>query len=303
MAIISLMIALLLPAVQNVRESANRIYCKNHVKQQSLAWHLHATQHGYYPTNGVRGGVQNDLPDGVLIRFSSLGSPLMGSAGSRGQTASWLYQILPYIEQENLWRQTDAKSYREARLRIIATPVPTLFCPSRPREQVFSQSETDNVWYRTRALNDYAVNRGRDGYSEGLLSYTRQSQFQYPAVLNEASILDGLSSTLFISERSVHISKYQMGKNPLRPPTGYVENTGFEQACLTGWVQNKVSLPVQDTDPEAGLQLRFGSPHSHGINAGFGDGSVRTITYTISPETWIAIGGRHDGGIPGPDLE
>lgn len=300
-AIIAILLALLLPAVQNVRESASRLQCSNRVKQLSLAWHLHAAQYGYYPTNGVRGGVRDDSPEGAPVRFSSLGCPLIGSSGPKGQIASWLYQILPYIEQENLWRQADAGSYRTARQRISATPVQTLFCPSRNRVQVNVHSG-DDVWYPVRALNDFAANLGRGDQNEGIFAYTKPSRGNdQPAVLNELGILDGLSNTMFISEMSYSPNYYNFRGAPDRPYSGYVENTSFEHSGLTGWVQKEVSLPVRDTDAAAGIHQRFGSPHAKGINAGFGDGSVRVISYTVSPQTWIALGGRNDGGIPGPD--
>src|SRR5262245_32215286 len=87
-AIIAVLIGLLLPAVQKVREAANRMQCSNHLKQIGLAFHLFQDTYRAFPTAG----------DGV--------DPprVAGPAVGPDQTWGWAYQLLPYLEQENLWR-------------------------------------------------------------------------------------------------------------------------------------------------------------------------------------------------------
>jgi prepilin-type N-terminal cleavage/methylation domain-containing protein len=83
-AIIAILIGLLLPAVQKVRESANRLQCSNHLKQIGLAIHNFHDTHGGFPHGGT----------------------IPWDGGANLQNAGWAYQILPFIEQENVTRLT-----------------------------------------------------------------------------------------------------------------------------------------------------------------------------------------------------
>jgi Protein of unknown function (DUF1559) len=300
--IIGILVGLLLPAVQRVRESASRLRCANHLKQVSLGWHLHADAHGVYPTNGSAGGVFDDGPNSPPVRFAALGQPLVGAAGKNGQWASWLYQLLPFVEQENAWRQASAGSYRQARLNITSTPVWLYICPSRPRSATFLPSGGTGP-SSAIALNDYAANWGRADRNEGVLSYSLPApgvEYQ-PDLLAEKDITDGLSNTLFVGETSMPVAYYTPEKLPNLEFAGYVRGRTNEVTRNTGWSRGEAVIPVPDRDPLAGHNNRFGSAHPSGIMAGFGDGSVRLISYSISGQTWLALGGRNDGLIPGLD--
>src|SRR5262245_51606902 len=106
-AIIATLIALLLPAVQKVREAANRMQCANNLKQIGLA------VHSYHDVN-------KRLP------------------ASRLQTVgSWLVWVLPYMEQDNLFKQWNTNVYYFAQSQAARqTTVPSFFCPSRRRPTV-----------------------------------------------------------------------------------------------------------------------------------------------------------------------
>src|SRR3954447_21041870 len=89
-AIIAILIGLLLPAVQKVREAAARTQCRNNLKQIGLGFHNHHDTFQMFPTAGD--------PQYWAPRYLSGGSPATGKL----QTWSWAYQILPFVEQDNL---------------------------------------------------------------------------------------------------------------------------------------------------------------------------------------------------------
>jgi prepilin-type N-terminal cleavage/methylation domain-containing protein len=141
MAIISILVGLLLPAVQRVRESANRISCANNLHQIGLAFHQYHLDY-------------NTLPP---VRANRQG-------------ATWAVLILPYMEQDNLYRQWDLpRTYYEQTTVARLSTVPNYFCPSRrthsttPVGSIIGDSPSDGPDGAPNipgALGDYAVNMG-----------------------------------------------------------------------------------------------------------------------------------------------
>src|SRR3954470_13989133 len=126
-AIIGVLIALLVPAVQKVREAAARTQCVNNLKQIGLAFHAHHGQLNYFPTGGWEWW---STPTYIN------GSPAVGAQ----QQAGWGFQILPYIEGDAAWRGGQATNDTD-RVRVaMGTANPLFFCPSRrgPQKVTFS---------------------------------------------------------------------------------------------------------------------------------------------------------------------
>src|SRR5438309_2399293 len=113
-AIIAVLIGLLLPAVQKVREAANRAKCANNLKQIGLAFHNHHDSLGYFPDGGEH--------------WDPVGFPRSMAGGSPrtapNQNWGWGYQVLPYIEQNNVWSLPDNNKVRGSLITIY-------FCPTR----------------------------------------------------------------------------------------------------------------------------------------------------------------------------
>jgi len=117
-AIISILAALLLPAVQAAREAARRVQCHNNLKQLNLAFINHESQQRHFPTSGWG------------FRWSGES----GGGFGKDQRGGWGFNVLPFLEQQPLHDLTSGKSgveYDEAKLEQLSTPIPVFACPTR----------------------------------------------------------------------------------------------------------------------------------------------------------------------------
>jgi prepilin-type N-terminal cleavage/methylation domain-containing protein/prepilin-type processing-associated H-X9-DG protein len=173
LAIIAVLIGLLLPAVQRVREAASRSKCQNNLKQIGLALHQ------YHDANRA-------FPIGHSVERPGEPYPLMG----------WTTRILPYIEQDALWRQAQTDYARQAdpfhsTAHVgFGTPVRLYSCPSDGRAEL-AQDTHDNL--RAALTNYVGVIGANSGLADGALIGGR--------AISLAEITDGASATLLVGER------------------------------------------------------------------------------------------------------
>jgi prepilin-type N-terminal cleavage/methylation domain-containing protein len=267
-AIISILIGLLLPAVQKVRDSAARTKCQNNLKQIGIAFQSYHDTTGFIPTAGTEvptGGTDN--PPKNRLDWG------------------WAYEILPHIEQAQVQTITSNAVVR-------ATPIPTYGCPARRGPRVISG----------QAKSDYAGNGGTNPNSTPQTQCTGpvvrskgSDRGNTPGVLSFSDVTDGLSNTLFVGEKLINGLK-----------TCCVDNEswagpGIDGDIIRGAKPNGTSwwTPAQDFDDASvpdDENYRFGSKHPAGINAMFGDGSVRMIRYTVDPEVFMRVCHRADRG-------
>jgi prepilin-type N-terminal cleavage/methylation domain-containing protein len=262
-AIIAVLIGLLLPAVQKVREAAQRAKCQNNLKQFGLAFQNHHDTHRYYPSGGWDWWTPPN--------YTPTGYPALGAK----QQAGWGFQILPYIDAVNTWGS--------GAVVAIATPDPVFFCPTRrnPQTVTYPDEYTPPLTggELTHALCDYAASN-LDG--TGVIRQFKPTRF--------SDISDGVSNTLFVSEK--WLDPLTLGQMEPGDNEGYT--AGFDHDT----VRQGTLPPVPDGVGKGSTHDRqFGSSHQTGINAMLGDGSVRLISYTIDANVFNYLCDRGDGHI------
>jgi prepilin-type N-terminal cleavage/methylation domain-containing protein len=290
-AIIAILIALLVPAVQKVREAAARTQCTNNLKQMGLACHAHHDALKAFPSGGTG-------PSTVGGRTFVGGVPATYATQGWG----WCYQILPYIDQTPLWSMpsgTDAT--------IIETPVPFLYCPSRGRQTV-----VQNI-----AVSDYNGNGGSYGTWTSLTAPANSLDGVFvPAPtsaggnkVNMEAITDGTSNTLLIGEKWLYFQWYSdrtSGGGSCIDNEGWCngwdnDSIGFSgtltSVYTTANVYNAtqdVVVPVPDTTLAWSCGLNFGSAHVGSFGSLMCDGTVRFVAYSVNPTTWHNLCARND---------
>ncbi len=264
-AIIAILIALLVPGVQKVREAAARTQCGNNLKQMGLAFHSHHDELKFFPTAGSG-------PDPA--RAMSGSAPAVG----RNQTFGWAYQILPYLEQNNLWMEPNESVVKAATLSVY-------FCPSRRAPVAYHVAASDGApvdpTLGLRGQIDYA---GCLGESRTVTNGIVVTPTATGALMKIAHVSDGVSNTLLVGERFVHTPAYTQWFAPGTECDvhrgGYTAgNAGASYAILRGSAQS----PAQDRMNYTGTAdfPRFGSAHSGAFAGLFADGTVRWIRYDI----------------------
>jgi prepilin-type N-terminal cleavage/methylation domain-containing protein/prepilin-type processing-associated H-X9-DG protein len=265
-AIIGVLVALLLPAVQMARESARRTQCKNNLKQVGRAFHSHHDQLKYLPTGGW---------DWFEPPTYIAGTPATGE----NQRASWAFQILPYMEAQNVWSGGSAATDTDRVLVAIGMPNSTFFCRSRRTPQTVFYSDPlylggINVKH---ALDDYAASNMKD---------TGAVRRYKPRRL--AEITDGTAYTLLVGDK--RLNRNGLGRWQEDDNEGYT----------AGWDEDTMRrtdlAPARDANASSGDGGEmFGSSHPGGFNAIFADGSVRDIAYAISVTIFDNTGNIADG--------
>jgi len=265
-AIIGTLIALLVPAVQKVREAANRAQCQNNLKQLALAFHTHHSALGYFPTGGWEWWSTPTYINGV---------PAVGAQ----QQAGWGFLILPYIEGQAAWRGGQATN-DDDRVRVaMGSSNPLFFCPSRRSAQVVTFQFPG--FFNNRpidcALGDYAASNWE---------MTGVVQQYLPNRI--ADVTDGTSNTLLLGDRRLNL--YFLGRVQTDDDTGYA--SGWDQDIM----RRSDNTPLPDySAPTGNGDLRFGSSHTGVINIALADGSVRTLAYTVDRTTFKYLGSKADG--------
>jgi prepilin-type N-terminal cleavage/methylation domain-containing protein/prepilin-type processing-associated H-X9-DG protein len=321
-AIIAILIGLLIPAVQKVREAAARTECANNLKQIGLAMHGYMDVRKSLPPNGV---------------YAWTGAAVV-------PTSPWsaLSRILPYIEQEGLFRRIDFTTPYSAQPGVTSKRVATYICPSEVNDR---GSGTDPNFGNKHWTLNYAVNLGTWGVAlktpggiqggDGAFSPNRG--------FRPADFGDGMSNTLALAEVKAYTHRVSGSPSTVRygsappppsstadaPPFGLpgVSLAAFDPTRFTHaeWVDGKVhetgftaAFPpntlvaypsggaVYDVDFISATETNLGdtyaavtsrSYHTGGVNVLRMDGSVRFVTDGMPMATWRALATRAGGEV------
>jgi prepilin-type N-terminal cleavage/methylation domain-containing protein len=276
-AIIAILIGLLLPAVQKVREAAARSTCSNNLKQMGTAIHNYASANQDQLPSGVEGGLQGNTYPGKLF----------------------FYAILPFIEQDNLFKGPDTSSYYSWRWVDVGLgskmAVKTYLCPS-DSSHANGFRPGDTAW----AVASYVRNNGLfDGNvgttpSSGGYGYTR-------AKYTIGNIPDGTSNTVGVLERFSVLSAY--GWAGLWAHHGQDRyHWGYTQwAPVHGqFSYSGIQLPQFGVRANAAHPYYPSSGHPTSIQVSMMDGSARGVNASVSATSWSYVMQPEDGQvIPG----
>jgi prepilin-type N-terminal cleavage/methylation domain-containing protein len=317
-AVIGILIALLLPAVQSAREAARIVQCKNHLKQIGLAWQHHHSIHNFFPTGGWGSNWAGDPDQGFDKR----------------QPGGWAYNTLPFLEEESIHDLGKGMTYggipdkKDVLAQAAQSPTIIFLCPSRRAQAAPFIFTLQSGSYANIKLNsvstvsrgDYCANAGDQMWNEQLatpqsVAQMNDSKFQfdrtddpklpgystgvsyYQSAVSIRKITGGTSHKYMVGEKFLYSDKYLTG-----------DAKGDNHWLWTGWDYdlyrtagvNYLGSPAPDdftpspippqrdmhssaADPTTKRYeaVMWGSPHVAAFNMVFCDGSVHSIAYGI----------------------
>jgi prepilin-type N-terminal cleavage/methylation domain-containing protein len=260
MAIIGVLVAMAIPAVQASREVARRATCQAHLGQIMLALQNYDDTFESLPA-----GVIN--PDG----------PIRNEAVGLHQ--GWMIQMLPYLDDGAAYRLIDfSKSvYDPANAEVRALSPSTFICPSEPRED--------------RGKSNFA---GCHHDVEAPINVDNQGVLFLNSHIRRDDLKDGAAYTIFVGEKRIEPGDlgWMSGTRATLRNTGLVPN-----AAATINAAEAIAPPAKPTEAELLYVGGFGSAHVGGVFVGFGDSSVRYISDEIDLTLWHRLGNRADGNL------
>jgi prepilin-type N-terminal cleavage/methylation domain-containing protein/prepilin-type processing-associated H-X9-DG protein len=292
-AIIAILIGLLLPAVQKVREAAARIKCQNNLKQWGLA------MHNMHDATGA-------LPEG----------------NRSNPRRVWAVLVWPYVEQGAHYAQFDQtrhfyqtpNTYTNTFNGIYAKPAPLYYCPS---DRPGAMWQGDIYW---RSRGNYVINWGNQavpynpsdpaqnpGLGIAPFGYTDYIRRDRPRTVTLPTISDGTSNTMLMSEviMAAGDTDYDIRGDMLnddRPCTQFMTlntpNSGTDISPFCNGTRYPANPPCTNVGSQYAHKAAR-SKHTGGVNTLFADGSIHFIRSSITLVTWRALGTMNGGEVIG----
>lgn len=305
-AIMTLLLQLAIPAIQNAREAARRVQCMDHLRQLASAAQVHLSARGHFPAGGWS--------------WQWVGDPERGAGHS--QPGSWIYNSLPYLEEESLHSLSPSEVQRCA--------LAVFHCPSRRATMHYPNARRDPVYNATvsptHARSDYAANGGDlfTNLGPGPQSYaeadspafawaeapTKATGIVYcRSTVRPAEVVDGLSQTYLFGEKYLCSLNYEHGNEDGDDGSMYqgddMDIVRWTSATVSDTYKQFVDRPNLPRPDEASFATAyaFGSAHPNGWHAARCDGSVRNVAYNLDAEVHRRLGNRRDGEFHRGDLD
>ncbi len=325
-AIIGILIGMLLPAVQQVREAARRTQCMNNVRQMALASMNFESAYMHFPTAG---GCSDSYHDPTQYNQPAFNF----------QNAGWMFQILPFMEQGNLEKLRRPNGWWGGTPAMVENSVPAFNCPSRGgRFATFGLFQVSLGDY-AGVLGPFADENGdvaghnitfannTDPYSteptsvfigiisKGAHGNTSTNNVTDYAKIGFGQIADGSSNTFLYMEKAVNARNYNFSRDNQYKDwwdTGYFHNADYTTMRMISIGSSSAWFGPEDIAPLADNAVRpaswvdsfsdgrtrelgFGSPHPGTMTAALGDGSVHSVNLDASLTSLIRMGRRADG--------
>jgi prepilin-type N-terminal cleavage/methylation domain-containing protein/prepilin-type processing-associated H-X9-DG protein len=316
-AIIAILIGLLLPAVQKVREAAARLQCTNNLKQMALACQ------GYHDT-------YQTFPPGAATDVAPYGT-------GGGWGSSWMVFILPYIEQANLynvWLFNGSSGYNNSTNRATSSglilkpyrcPSSTLpnFAPGATTVMQANYVGISGAATNTNIIPNYSdtarvnTSAGSTGCCSGGGPAASNGMLFDGSMVQMTDVTDGTSNTMIIGEHGVMITDtsgnknqwtagglygWSMGSNGNNVLTVGADNRQFNCTTIlynlnqtTGWTPG--GNCQQGVCPDLGNNIPLNSGHTNGVNIGFVDGHVRFVANATPLAVIAMLAVRDDGQV------
>jgi len=233
-AIIAILIGLLLPAVQKVREAAARMSTTNNLKQIGIAAHSFHDSYNKMPLGGINTSNTNDW--------------------------CWAFHILPYIEQQNMYAQAKQGTYPN-------TPVKTYLCPGR-----------NHTGVSTTGGNSPGINGPHTDYAINSYSFQNASMFgsgaNFTITMSSITSANGTTNTILAGEKAMEPGMYSN-----------TSSSGWDEVIYSGGYggTSRSGTGVIKDAPGNNYSNNWGSPFNGGCPFVMCDGSVRLISYSVSP--------------------